>query len=225
MAAILTAIGPVSLCMFVIFPLASLCGLTAAVKALVLAVGKVLKTIGVAICNFGSSIGRCIGFACGFVWKWSGLKCLVCGLGYVLDATIGRFFLYPLGKLLARCRIQTPGELFAMIGFIAEFIGFVFWVMPVIFPNDLTSRMPGFEAVHVMSILLIVGTTSFGLGSIFWCYLLVKQLKLRNKVSPSTAEASSDDEESVDKQAIEMGNGDKEKVDKVVTAVEVLVKA
>jgi hypothetical protein len=220
MAAILIAIGPVSLCMFVISPLASICGLTAALKAVMLAVGKVVKTVGMAICNFGSSIARCVGFACGFVWKWSGLKSLVCGLGYVLHATIGRVFLY-----LARCRIQTPGELSAMMGFIAEVIGFVFCVMPVIFLDDLTSRIPGFEAVHVMSILLIVGTTSFGLGAIFWCYLLVKQLTLRNKVSPSTAEATSDDEESADKQTTDLGDGDKKKGDMGVNAVEVLVKA
>ncbi len=106
------------------------------------------------------------GLACAHMGKWSGVafvaRCLIFlakGLGSLFDATVGRFFLYPLGKILAYFQLRGPSEEYAAVAFAAELLGFVAWSLPLVFPHLLIrdAHPPGSRAVKVVIGLFIVG--------------------------------------------------------------------
>ncbi len=176
-----------------------------------------------------------IALACAFVWKWSWLaflaRCLIFlakGLGCLLHASVGRFFLYPLRRILARFGPKGPSETYAGFAFTAELLGLVAWSFPVVFPHLLIgdADAPRSRAVEVVSAVFIVGITVFGLGTVFWGYMLVKTLMLRQKVSPMHAQAIVDDDETAGKNAtnVHVAHSDERNGKKIVDVVEVVVR-
>jgi hypothetical protein len=134
------------------------------------------------------ALGPGLDYACAYVWKWSGVvfiaRCLIFlakGLDSLFHVTVGRFFLYPRGNILAYFQLKSGSEDYAAAAFAAELVGFVAWSLPLVFPHLLIgdAHPPGSRAVKFVSGLFIVGATILGLGTVFWFYMLAKEVMPR----------------------------------------------